>query len=31
MNFTSEYKEFDTVQLAKLIKNKQVSPLESAW
>ena len=28
MNFTPEYKDFDAVQLAELIKNKQVSPLE---
>ena len=28
MNFTSEYKQFDAVQLAEMIKNKQVSPLE---
>ena len=28
MSFTSEYKNFDAVQLAELIKNKQVSPLE---
>ena len=28
MNFTSEYKQFDAVQLAEMIKNKHVSPLE---
>ena len=28
MSFTPEYKDFDAVQLAELIKNKQVSPLE---
>ena len=28
MSFTTEYKNFDAVQLAELIKNKQVSPLE---
>ncbi len=28
MNFSSEYKQFDAVQLAEMIKNKQVSPLE---